>query len=483
MAVFYRQDAEKAWVPENWSGNTQAQLDKLQSELEKAKDTNERKFIREQILSLRRELNRAKQYTTISNNKLVEWKNNLDSISAANLMRLDKEASKEKRWEFLSKSFLYKRTEEKDGNVLEEPVEQKDIKEWDTLYVDFGKNKSANSRIGAGHMLPASINIVKIVTNINWKSFEQYWKRETSNNLTGYYNADGKYIAIYTWDQIIIPKVSEVSQVAWFHWINVFETSDENMRTRVWKESSALDNFINEIDWLEKIERWSWISALLIQEAWKNLRYQDSLNKAIEIWEWYIVTWHDKYTKEDIEIAIKRLKKTKELLWENNLWLDIESYKSAISMYESGAKWYHARNDETAKRNWISWIHPEKIAYWKYQFIPATLRGYTSILDGYNITLSSPPKEEEIQKWLNNPDAQEAVMDKYIIDMAKNTIFSNEAVWRDIMVDPTKIAFYLALTHIGWAGAINNQSKTDYFGTPVSRYANITWERYNTKLQ
>jgi hypothetical protein len=42
-------------------------------------------------------------------------------------MKLDKEASKEKRGEFLAKSFLYKRTTDAEGNISEEPTSGKDL--------------------------------------------------------------------------------------------------------------------------------------------------------------------------------------------------------------------------------------------------------------------------------------------------------------------------------------------------------------------
>jgi hypothetical protein len=77
-------------------------------------------------------------------------------------MKIDKEVSKDKRGEFLSKSFLYKRTQDAEGNTFEEPSDGKNLKEGDVLYVDFGGNKSANDRIGLGHMLGANIEYVSV---------------------------------------------------------------------------------------------------------------------------------------------------------------------------------------------------------------------------------------------------------------------------------------------------------------------------------
>ncbi len=454
------------------------ELKALQEELKKTEKAEKKTELRSQILGLKRELNRAKQYTVIASSKLAEWKNSLDAISAADLMRLDKESGL-RRWELLSKSFLYKRTTDKDGNIFEEPVDSGNIKEGDTLMVDFWKNGSANRRIWAGHMLPSSINIVKITSIANGKPFEQYWVRWTFNNLTGYYSPDGRYLPVFTGDTISIPKQDELNKIDWLKDVKIFENSTDILQKRNTLEESSLEKFVGEIDNLERVERWFWISTLLIREAGKNDRYQDTLNKAIQLGEQYIQNWHDKYSKEDIESAINRLKKTRELLGERNLWLNIETYKAAIAKFESGAKWYFARNDGEASK---LWVNPDKYAYWKYQFIPMTLRWYSTILESYWITISKPMTESEIQSWLNNADAQEAVMDQYIIDMVTSKILTDNKFSQEIVSDPSKIAFYLALTHIGWPWALYNQDRADYFNTPVSRYANMTWERYKENI-
>lgn len=185
---------------------TQAKLDKLQQDLEWEKNTEKKKAIREEILSIRRSFNRTKQYTEIASLKLAEGKNNLDSISAADLMRIDKEVSKDKRGEFLSKSFLYKRTQDAEGNTFEEPSDGKNLKEGDMLYVDFGGNKSANDRIGLGHMLGANIEYV----SVNWK----IGVRSIINNRVGYYteNSARWYIPVFNGDQVTLPKASEIQK-------------------------------------------------------------------------------------------------------------------------------------------------------------------------------------------------------------------------------------------------------------------------------
>jgi ribosome-interacting GTPase 1 len=61
------------------------QLLQLQEELNKNPKNRE---IRNQILELKRELNRTKQFTEVSDNKLIEGKSNLDSVSADRLLRI-----------------------------------------------------------------------------------------------------------------------------------------------------------------------------------------------------------------------------------------------------------------------------------------------------------------------------------------------------------------------------------------------------------
>jgi hypothetical protein len=69
------------------------QVDKLQEELKKNPKNPENAQIRGEIAKLRRELNRTTQLTTVtkeSSKKLAESKN-MDTLSAAELMRIDRE--------------------------------------------------------------------------------------------------------------------------------------------------------------------------------------------------------------------------------------------------------------------------------------------------------------------------------------------------------------------------------------------------------
>lgn len=178
----------------------------LQEELAKNPKNPENTKIRGEIAQLRRELNRAKQFTNIAKegSKKIAENKNMDTLSAAELMKIDREEWN--RGEFLSKSFLYKQTTDTDGNIFQEPTDGKNIREWDSIYIDFGKNKSANNRIGLWHMLDVAIGYIKI----NWK----IGVRSIVNNRVGYYTENNAkwYIPVFTGDEVSIPTISEVQK-------------------------------------------------------------------------------------------------------------------------------------------------------------------------------------------------------------------------------------------------------------------------------
>jgi hypothetical protein len=65
---------EKQSIPisEKPKRSTQEELNRLQSELEKAQTPEQKKTIRNEMLSIRRSVNRTKQYTSIASAKLAE---------------------------------------------------------------------------------------------------------------------------------------------------------------------------------------------------------------------------------------------------------------------------------------------------------------------------------------------------------------------------------------------------------------------------
>jgi hypothetical protein len=176
-------------------------LESLQEELKKNPKNPE---IRSQIAALRRELNRAKRFTEIKNaesEKLI-WGKWFDSVNANELLKIDR--FEWKRWEFLSKTFLYKQTQDAEGVIYEEFTDARDVKEGDTILVDFWKNESANRRIGLWHMLPSTLEYVKVNGKIGMRSI--------INNRTGYYEwpKTADYIPVFTGDLVTIPTKAEI---------------------------------------------------------------------------------------------------------------------------------------------------------------------------------------------------------------------------------------------------------------------------------
>lgn len=187
-----------------YSDTISTRVNTLQDELAKNPKNPENVKIRGEIAELRREINRTKQFTNIGKkeSKKIAENKNMDTLSSIDLMKIDREEWA--RGEFLSKSFLYKQTTDTDGNIFQEPTDVKNIKEWDILYVDFGKNKSANNRIGLGHMLSVDVGYVKV----NWK----IWVRSIINGRVGYYteNSAKWYIPVFSGDTVTIPNASEI---------------------------------------------------------------------------------------------------------------------------------------------------------------------------------------------------------------------------------------------------------------------------------
>jgi hypothetical protein len=72
--------------------------------------------------------------------------------------------------------------------------------------VDFGNNKSANNRIGLGHILGVDTSYVKVNGKIGIRSIV--------NNRVGYYieNNTKGYIPVYTGDLVIMPTHSEIEE-------------------------------------------------------------------------------------------------------------------------------------------------------------------------------------------------------------------------------------------------------------------------------
>ncbi len=363
MAVLYWQDIEQ-WGNANsevfikkW---TQARLDALQAELISAKDADRKKQIKDEILAIKREFNRSKQFGIVMEKKPAEWKNNLDSVSAADLMRLDKEVSKERRGEFLSKSFLYKRTADSEGNVMEEPVEAGKITPGDTLFVDFGKNKSAESKIWAGDFLPIDLKVIKI-TDINGNV--RTWKRSIQSNKVGYYDEQW-YIPIYNWYVVELPKKTESEDYIRKSNPSIILSDNTN------DENKAKDEFIEIASRYEQF--WEGFSPWNIIEKQRFQAKATELAKKVETD--YGIPWQVTYGQATLETGYGR----------------------------------SAPNNNYFGIKWSGWTYRTKeVIDGKETEITASFRGYSSMeesFDAYGKFLTTNPIYQQAFSYKDNPE-------------------------------------------------------------------------------
>jgi flagellum-specific peptidoglycan hydrolase FlgJ len=383
---------------------TQAKLDTLKASLEKTTDTLERKKIREEILSINRSVNRTKQYTQIAWEKLAEWKNSLNDISAANLMRLDKElkwkSKQERRWEFLAKSFLYKRTLDDKWDIFEEATDGKNLKEWDSLYVDFGNNISAETKIGAWDFLPLDISVIKVV-DTSWNI--RIWKRSIQGNKVWYYD-DRWYIPVYNGFNILIPSKIETEKY-------VKESNPEiSLSNNQDDEEKAMDAFIEISDRYEKI---SW--GFSPWELEKRQAFQkEATIIAKEMQEKYGIPWEVSYAQAALESGWWRSapgnnyfwikgsgqdKETKEFIdWK---WVTINAsfrtYDSMRDSFEDHAKlikkqWPNAFNTQDP----LAFVQVMVESPPKYATDPGYVTKIKSIIDGYEKLATAKPSALEL---------------------------------------------------------------------------------------
>lgn len=280
---------------------------------------------KEQLRSLERERNRISKFNSIKsleNVKDVEIKDeeNIDNISAKKLLKIEKENI----W-FLSSAFAYKQTIDKDWNIQETPLEQKDVLEWDKILIDFWKNSWANWKVWAWDIIPENIKAVKI-KDINWN--ERVWIRWVKWNKVGYYD-ENWYIPIFNWYMIEVPTKAE---------------SEKILLSTSWK--IKLDEK-NENDAKKEF----------IDDCWKRE-------------EWESMTWTLKQKKDGIEFNKFRLDNSEFQEIAKNIWVSsediwkIQSIMSAIWKQESSSDYW------ALWQILPSWTHIWTRALWRYQIMP-----------------------------------------------------------------------------------------------------------------
>ncbi|MFZ4461326.1 MAG: glycoside hydrolase family 73 protein [Patescibacteria group bacterium] len=217
----------------------------LQSEEKKTKDLERKGEIRTQINAIRRENNRNAQKDAYINPTLTQdasfakqakellGDGSVDSISAKNLLKLERT----KRGS-LSKFFAFKKTTDEKGNDLEEPLDVSKIKEGDNIIIDFGRNSSADIKIGAGDLIPINIQAVSITDT---KGRVRVGIRSVVNGKVGYYDESG-YMEIHNGYTLHILTAKEVKSALTALEGKVTLSTDEK------KENDAMDSFIEQAD-------------------------------------------------------------------------------------------------------------------------------------------------------------------------------------------------------------------------------------------
>lgn len=421
-------------------------------------DIEKTKF-KQAIKDILREKNRiiqlevaSKKSGTDKRKELLKWKS-IDNISARDLL----DAENEGNW-FLSKTFAYKISKDENGEEIETPLIQNDIKEKDLIKIDFGKNQSANLRIWAGDILPSSIRMVKVIDD-KWQEF--IWTREIAWNKVWYYDENNRYIPIFNNYKIYIPSSEELQNPEYSKfWLKSIFASKEELDELEKDEKEAKKRYVSDLELLVKTDLIKETVSKLSEEVWDVSPYRNKLEKIIEKAKEY----KDKqdfslYSEESLDLAIARLTKTKDILGDKEINFDWDKYKEYIAAHESGWN-YYARNDNLWRKKWV---HPDKWAFGKYQFTTETLRWYW-------VDLGSPD-EDKIKDFLSNSSLQEEVMDKYMLYAIEKHIIPNGTLMASITSKEHDISYYLALWHIWWPWAMTKQAWSDWLWTNVTAYA------------
>lgn len=459
----------------NEVGNRSSTLSILKEALSKRlvsiTDAVEKFGISDQLKKIDRERNRIARFELLANPRLnkneeqrkmaealvLKYKT-VENVPAKELLRLELAGRGT-----LSKMYAFKETKNEKGETVESPLDVNEIEEGDTVRVDFGRNANADAKIGAAHLLPSRVEIVKIVDrDMNVR----IGRRETVGGRVGYYDRNGKYLPIYSGYRIRIPTKSELSapEYAFLKTVSAINANAESLEKREKEERAAMEGFVKTLEASEASDAATDTVAKLrreVEDAGGGGTYRERLEKTLALAREHLSKKNPEYDEEALKSAVVRLEKTLEILGGKDFGLDLDRYKAAIAKHESGGMSYFARNDDAGRRNGVD---SDKWAFGKYQFTVETLRGY-------GVELGRPPEEGKIQKFLNDPLLQEEIMDRYVLGTIERYVLPNGKVMKDVEDGTNSITYFLALTHIGGPGKLKNAGGKDWLGTDVHAYA------------
>lgn len=455
---------------------------KLLEKLGSATDAIEKFRLGDQLRKIDRERNRIARFELLGNARLnrneaqqkaaealVKKYGTVENVPAKELLQLEILERGA-----LSKMYAFKETKNSEGKDVEIPLDINDVQEGDTVRIDFGRNASADAKLGAGHLLPAKVEAVKVIDrDMNVR----IGRRMIVGGRVGYYDQNGKYLPIYSGYRIRIPTAGELSapEYAKLGVASAINGDAKLLEKREQEEKAAMEGFRKVLEASETSDLAVDTVAKLrreIEDEGGNPTYRERLEKTLALAKKHLENKNPEYDQEALKSAIARLSKTLEIIGGKDFGIDLDRYKAAIAKHESGGMGYFARNDDAGRKNGVD---PEKWAFGKYQFTVETLRGFGT-------DLGRPPEEARIQKFLNDPLLQEEIMDRYMLSTIEKYVLPNAQVMKSVESGEKSMAYYLALTHIGGPGKLKNSSGKDWLGTDVGAYATGVANAYERNL-
>ncbi len=398
-----------------------------------------------------------------------------DSISAADLIRLERA-----QHGILSRMYLFTHGKDADGNDIDMPIRESDIRTGMDMSVDFGKNGNADARVGAGHMLPPSVNTIKVIDS---EGHVRIGQRMTAGAEVGYYDAEGRYLDIHTGYTIHIPTDEEL-QTPEYQAIKIKQsltTDPAEIERRRQAERTSNLAFASQIENSDKMSEGAELMGKILSQA-TGATFAEKVRNAISIVDDIekstsaptgspetvisaltpIASGYDARLLTSVHTNLNNLLRNAERI---NGSFDFAAYKRSIAYIESRGN-YYCRNDNIGRRQGID---ASRWAYGKYQFTREEIGRYA------HIQLGNPPDETQVQNFLRNPNLQEEAMDAKIVQNISE-VMSGKGIYHPATMDLTSanpqhhLSYYLALVHIGGPGALKHETH-DWMGTSTDSYA------------
>lgn len=238
--------------------------------------------VQESAKILLREFNRKEQLASvIARNEKYKW-SNIETMRARDLFAL--ELAPDSKW-FLSKTFAYVTKKTWEQIPFDPQNKEIDIKQWVEILIDFGSNADANQRVGAGDIVPAYVNVIRVIdTNGNVR----IGRRCINGSRVGYYDENNRYIAIFNGYKIQIPtkediKKPETASIFWALKItDIFEENSEKIQTLEAQERVAMQAYAWQLESMKQKDAVMEMISRISQDVPSTTSYKEKVNKMLE---------------------------------------------------------------------------------------------------------------------------------------------------------------------------------------------------------